>query len=184
MVRALREFEGWRCLWRVPASGLLYLAVPILFVGLAVSGAAISGNDFNVETAVIAAVVTVVGSTYVIPRLSRRQLHRKLIAERLWTWEKPNPATDVPVLIRELDVDEAKRVLRRAGFNPGPFMTKLGAPPDDARDLSVRFGVQEPEAHPQSASDEDRVRRVAEALSAVGIRARVAAVDVPGRDAP
>jgi hypothetical protein len=183
MVRTLREFEGWRSLWRVPVSGALFVAVPLGFVAVAVAAAAIAGDDFDFQTAIVAAVVAVIGSNYVIPRLARRQLHRKLVAERLWTWEKPNPGTHVRVLVRESDVDEAKRVLRRAGFNPGMLMTRLVSPPPDALDLDVQVGVEEPEAHPQSSSDDDRVRRMASALETAGLRARVAGIDVPRRAA-
>jgi len=182
MVRTLREFEGWRSLWwRLPASTLGFVAVPVLAIGAGVLAAAISGDDFGVGRAVVAAVVATVASTYIYPRLSRRQLHRAVIANRLWTWEKPNPSTQVQVLVREPDKDDAKRALRRAGFNPGVFMARLSTPPADAQDLSFRIGVEEPEAHPQSSSDEERVRRIAHALDAAGIRARVAGHDVPSR---
>jgi hypothetical protein len=182
MVRTLREFEGWRSLWwRIPASALAFIAVPVLAIGAGVLAAAISGDDFGVGRAVVAAVVATLASTYIHARLSRRQLHRTVVADPLWTWEKPNPATQVQVLVRECEVEDAKAVLRRTGFNPGVFMTRLSTPPADAQDLNVRVGVEEPEAHPQSSSDADRVRRMARALGDAGIRARVAGRDVPSR---
>jgi hypothetical protein len=179
MVRTLREFEGWRCLWRVPTSAALFVAVPLFLIGITVAATAIAGDSFDVDPALVAAIVGVGGSSYVYPRLARRELHRKLIADRLWTWEKPNPATHVQILLRDADVDDAKRRLRRAGFNPGTFMTRVGSPPSDAPELEVQVGVEEPEAHIQSSSDEDQVRRMADALDTARIRARVAGVDVP-----
>ena len=178
MVRTLREFEGWRCLWRVPVSALLFVAVPVLLVAVTFAGTAIAGSDFNATTALIAAAVTVGGSTYVLPRLTDRELHRKLIADRLWTWEEPNPSTTVSVLLREADVDEAKRALRNAGFNPGIYMTTLSMPPDDAPALNVRVNVEEPRAHPQSVSDDDRVTRIGNALRRAALTARVGGLEV------
>ena len=179
MIRTLREFEGWRCLWRVPASAALFAAVPLFLIGVSVGAMAIAGDDFDLDTGVVAAVVSVVGSTFLYPQLVRGQLHRRLIATRLATWESPNPATSVPLLIREPHIQAATHVLRRAGFNPGVTMLRLTATPTDARDLDVQLRVEEPAAHPQSSSDEDRVQRVAHALDVAGIRARVAGVDVP-----
>lgn len=179
MVRTLREFEGWRCLWRVPVSAALFIAVPVSLIAATVAAAAIAGDDFYLHTGIAAAIISVTGSAYLHPRLMRRQLHRKIIANRLWTWEQPNPETHVRILVREPDIDRAKRALRQAGFNPGPFMTPLGTTPADAPELNVQMGVEEPAAHLQSSSDEDRVRRMADALEGYRIRARIAGIDVP-----
>jgi hypothetical protein len=179
MVHTLCEFESWRCLWRLPVSVALFAAVPLFLIGVAVAAGAVAGDDFDLKTGIAAAVLGVGGSTYLYPRLARRQFHRKLIADRLWTWEKPNPSTHVRILLRENDVDEAKRVLRRAGFNPGIFMTHLASDVLDAPDLNIQVGIDEPEARPQSSSDKERVDRIAGALNASGIRARVAGIDVP-----
>lgn len=179
MVRVLYQFEGTRCLWRVPVSGVLFAAAPLLLVVVAVAAAAIAGDDFALLPGVVAAIVGVVGTSYVHPRMARREFHRKIVADRLWTWEKPNPATHLEILVRDGDVGEVQRVLRRAGFNPGAFVAPLGSPPADAPDVSVRVGVEEPQAHIQSASDTVRKDRIASTLDAVGLRARVAGLDVP-----
>lgn len=75
------------------------------------------------------------------------------------------------------------RTLRRAGFNPGVFMTRLGTAVPDAPDLNIRVGAEEPKAHPQSASCEDGARRIAAALDSAAIRARVGGIDLPRRAA-
>lgn len=177
MFARLRQFERWRCWWRLPIAGLLYAVVPLFFIGATVLAAFIAGNDFDLTTAIIAAVVAL-GATYILgPRLSRRQLHRRIIAGRLWRYEAPNPATSVEVLIREPDLDAARTALRRAKFNPRVYSAGVGSPPLDAANLNHRFGVEEPAAWPQSASDADRVQQIARVLGAAGIRARVDGID-------
>jgi hypothetical protein len=181
MVRALREFEGWRCLWRIPLAGLLLAAVPLALVAVIVGAAAIGGDGFDLLMRIFAAGVTVVGSTYLYPRFARQQLHVKLIANRLQTWEQANPHTYVEVLVRDTEIYRAKRTLRKAGFNPGHFLTRLGTTPPDAPDLNVKIGVEEPAMHKQSSSAEDRVGRIVGALDAAGVRARISGTDVPHR---
>lgn len=177
MFARLRQFERWRCWWRLPVAGLLYAVVPLFFIGATVLAAFIAGNDFDLTTAVIAAAVGL-GATYIVgPRLSRRQLHRRLVADRLWSYEAPNPATSVEVLIREPDLHAARTALRRAKFNPGVYSAGVGTPPLDAADLNHRFGVEEPAAWQQSASDAGRIQRIARVLGAAGIRARVDGID-------
>ncbi len=155
----------------------LFVGVPLFAIGTGVAAAAIGAGDFGVGKAVIAAVVATGATACVQPRLARRQFHRRVIVDRLWTWEKPNPATHVQILLRDDDRVDAIRVLRRAGFNPSAYAAHLGAavPPD----LEIRMGVDEPHAHPQSSSDEDRLQRIAYMLDAGGIPARVGGVDVP-----
>lgn len=178
MAARLRDFEGWRCLWRLPVAGILYAAVPLILLGATVAGAAIAGSEFNLRTAVVSAVVVLFGTGLVAPRLARRQLHRKIIAERLRSWQKPNPATEVQVLLPRANSEAARAALRRAGFNPGVYGLGLGSPPADAPDLDLKLAVQEPEAWPQSASDEDRTRRIVAVFRHAGLPARVGGVEV------
>ena len=178
MVARLREYEGRRCLWRLPVAGVLYAAVSLILVGVTVAGAAIAGSDFTLRTAVVSAVVVLVGTGLVAPRIARRRLHRKIIADRLWSWEKPNPATEVQVLMRRGDDEVARTALRRAGFNPGAYGLGLGSPPSDAADLDHKLAVHEPKAWPQSASDEDRTQRVVAVIKNAGLAARVGGIDV------
>lgn len=155
---------------------LLRLALEqMLPIAAAVLVALVTVNERIAEAAVSAAVALL------LSRLSRSMRERFAwhtpVSARLGTWEEPNPATYLEVLLREVDIAEAKRVLRRAGFNPGLYATHLGASVPDAPDLDFRMGVQEPAAHPQSAYDEDRICRIARALDAAGIRGRVAGID-------
>lgn len=176
MFRRLHQFEGLRCSWRLVVAGLLYVFVPLFFIAASVLAAYIAGNDFKLETAILAAVVVGV-SGIVGPRLARRRFHRQLIASRLWSYERPNPQTGVEVLVQRPDVEAAQSALRRARFNPSAYTARLGSPPSDAPDLNQKIGVTEPEAWPQSESDEDRTRRMVAALESAGIRARVGGVD-------
>lgn len=96
---------------------------------------------------------------------------------RLWTFEKPNPHTEVRVLLRSPDISAACTALRSARLNPGIYGVRLGSPPSDAPDLDYKISVHEPEAWRQSTSDTDRMRRVVEVLRNAGLRARVGAID-------
>jgi hypothetical protein len=58
---------------------------------------------------------------------------RGVIADRLWTWEKPNPRTEVHVLVASDDVSAARTALRRARFNPQVFGVRLGRRPKTRR---------------------------------------------------
>ncbi len=160
MVARFRQFEGWRCLWRLPVAALAYAIVPLTFIGATVLAAYIAGDNFGLAT-----------------RLARWQLHRKIIANRFWTFEKPNPATEVPTLLRSPDVVAARAALCRARFNPLVCSVSVGSPPSDAPDLDVKVAVHEPQAWTQSASDDDRTRRMVGVLERAGIRAHVGGVD-------
>ena len=177
MFARLQQFEQWRCWWRLPVAAFLYATVPLLSVVAVVLAAFIARGGFDLRTAVAAAVVVLVATSIVGPRLARRQFHRKVIADRLWRYERPNPATLAEVLIRAPDLEAARAALRSEKFNPGAHSASLGSPPPDAQDLNWRFGVCEPEAWPQSTSDEDRIRRIHAALGQAGILARVGGMD-------
>ena len=177
MVAKLREFEGWRCLWRFPVAVLAYVSPGLLFVGATVGAGFIARGRFDLVTAIIVALVA--GAAALAARhLARLRLYRKIVADRLWTFEKPNPSAEVPVLVRSRDIYAVKAALRRARFNPQDVGVSLGAPPADALALDYRIGVQEPAAWPQSRSDTDRVERIAAVLDAAGMESRVAGVDV------
>ena len=179
MVRVLREFDGARSLWRVPVAAVLYIAPAIVLLGSAVLASYVASGGWTAQTAVLSAVITLLSARVAQPRLSRWQLHRRIIAKRLRTWEEPNIATETPVLVRSRDFDAATSALRLAGFNPGSVAITLGSPPADAPELDTKLPVHEPSAWPQSASDDDRIQRIAHILRQGGIRARVASVDVP-----
>jgi hypothetical protein len=102
---------------------------------------------------------------------------RTPLESRLWTYEKPNPATEVQVILRSPDVRRARTVLRHARFNPAIYGVRLVRPPADAPDLEFKIAVHEPEAWPQSASDADRTQRIVRVLASAGIRGRANGVD-------
>jgi hypothetical protein len=176
MVEKLREFEGARSLWRVPVAGLLRAAVPLALIAATVLGAFIARDGFNAYTAILSAIIVLAGTKWLAPLLARRFPWRGVIADRLWTWEKPNPRTEVHVLVAAKDTSAARTALRRAGFNPQVFGVRVGVPPESAPDLDYRLGIHEPEAWPQSDSDHDRNRRILAALREAGIRAYVGGV--------
>lgn len=182
LVAQLRQFDGWRWLWRLPIAALAYALPALLFVGATVLAAYVAGDDFDLAKAILSAIVVVGPTAFLAPRLARRELHRKIITDRLWTFRKPNPATEVPVLLRSPDAEAARTALRRAKFNPHVDLN-LDRPPDDAPDLDLNIAVHEPEAWPQSTSDEDRTTRIAGTLERAEIRARVGGLDVfPARN--
>lgn len=81
------------------------------------------------------------------------------------------------MLLRSNDVVAARTALRHAKFNPAVYGLRLGTPPSNAPDLDYKIAVHEPEAWPQSMSDEDRIRRIADVLGTACIRARAGGVD-------
>lgn len=178
MVWLLREFEGWRCLWRVPAAAAAYAATWLLALGGAIAAIYI-GSDLKLYRVVIGAIVSL-GSTAAAGLVARRKPWRAIFARRLWTYEAASPRTRLEVLVRNEDSVGAYHVLRRSRFVP-LYGALLVVPPSDAPELNNRIGVQEPDAWMRSTSDEDRIRRIAAVFDAAGMRARVSGRDVvPG----
>jgi hypothetical protein len=137
----------------------------------------IAATGFEVWSAAVGSIVVGV-SGLAIRHLSGRRLWRKIVADRLWTFEKPNPATEVPVLVHSRDTPAAREALMRARFSPQFYGVRLGMPPEHAPDLNYKLAVHEPDAWPQSTSDDERTRRVAAVLEAAGIRAFVGGVEI------
>jgi hypothetical protein len=174
MIRLLWQFDGRRCIWRVLMAALAYSGVRLLpFVGT-IAGIYI-GSDLKLYHVALGAVVSV-GSGSLALGISRRVPWRALFERRLWTYEEPNPLGFVELLVREGDFTTAFRALRRARLTP-LYGASVGTPPDDAPDLTARVGVQEAQAWTRSASDDDRLWRIATVLAAAGLRARVASID-------
>lgn len=171
----LRAFEGTRCLWRAPAAVALLL-MPYVVAVLAV----IATGLMAVNGRVLGAVVTValgVGFERFGLRVRARFPWRAVVSRRLGSYERPNPLTEVTMLVRPEDAPAARAALRHAKFNPGVYSLVLSEPPLDATDLSCRIAVCEPEAWRQSASDLDRLQRMAAVMEGAGIRARVGRID-------
>jgi hypothetical protein len=152
------------------AAGIAYGATALLPIAGAVAGIYI-GADLTPVRVIVGAAVSV-GSVGLAARIARRAPWRTIVAHRLRSYEQPNPTSFVELLLAVDDAPSAYPVLRRAHFNP-TYEAPVGQPPDDAPDLTARIGVYEPEAWVRSTSDEDRLRRIATALAAADIRARV-----------
>lgn len=179
MVPTLLEFDGPKSLWRVPLAAATFLLVRGIPVAAAVVIALVTVSGRVLQpalAAVIALLFDALGKS-----LRARLPWRSPVANRLWTFEKPNPRTEVQVLVRSSDVDAARTALRRARFNPQIYGLRLGAPPPDAPDLNYKIAVHEPEAWPQSISDEDRTRRIRTVLSRAGICGRAGGIDTQPR---
>jgi hypothetical protein len=178
MVWLLREFEGHRCLWRIPTAAITY-ATPAILTLVGAVAAIYIGSDLKLYRVVLGAAVSL-GLTALAGLVARRRLWWSILAARLWSYEAPNPRATHEALIRDEDVTRAYHVLRRSKFVP-MYGARVGMPPPDATDLTTRIGVQEPAAWARSTSDEDRIRRIAAVFEATGMRARVAGRDVfPG----
>jgi putative flippase GtrA len=176
MVRVLAQFEGTRCLWRVPDAGVVFVLIRGLPIAAAMVIALVTVNGRTlqaVESAVIALAFDALAKT------ARARLPwRAIVANRLWTFEKPNPRTEVHILLRSRDVIAARTALRQPRLNPQPYGLQLGSPPPDAPHLNYRIAVQEPKAWTESSSDQNRVERIAGTLAQSGIEGRVGGIDV------
>lgn len=180
MLNRLREFEGSGCLWRGVAALLVFfatLALPVVGAICAALIAVVGITTGQVAQAAIGAVVTGVFGAGA-SRMKKRRPWRSVVADRLWTWEKPNPTHESQVLVEDPDMERAKTAIRCARLNPTTLSVRVGTPPEDAPSLTRRFSVCEPEAWMQSATDADRVRRIVDALTDARVRARVDGVDV------
>jgi hypothetical protein len=174
MVRLLRGFEGQASYPRIMAAGVAYVLIRVLPLVGAVGGIYV-GSDLKLANVVLGACLSL-GLASLSTFFSRSAPWRTIIANRVFTYEEPNPRTMVEFLIHDADFSVAYRALRRAHFIP-LYGASVGRPPEDATDLTARIGVQEPEAYLQSTSDDDRIMRIATVLGGVGIRARVASID-------
>jgi hypothetical protein len=165
-VRRLREYEGPRSLWRVPFAGFLW-ALPYLLPLAAFIVGAYATPD--VEVVLVAGVITVALGA-LAAMLAQRRPWRSIVSDRLETYLAPNPTAEVPVLVRNQDAE-------RAQLNPDASL-RIGRPPDDGPELTRQLRVVEPAAWMESASDEQRIVRIAGILQRAGLRARVAGRDV------
>lgn len=179
MAHALRDFDGVMSFWRVPVAMGTWLAIRGVPVAAAVVVALVTVHGRVAEAALSALIALILDSLGGAVRA--RLPWQFLVARRLWTFERPNPATEVSILVPCEDADGARRALRRASFNPQRFSLRLGSPPADRPELDLQLRVQEPAIWAQSRSDEHRIELLVRALEGAGIRARVAGVDCRAR---
>lgn len=174
-VRTLRQYEGNKSLWRVSAGAVLFVAAPVVPLAGAFASIYVGADLEAFHVALGVALATASSSAGEI--LRRRRDWWRLVADRLWSFERPNPATSVSVQIRESDRRAAEVALRGAHFHPAATLL-TGSVPPDAPDLTSQVRVEEPEAWGASSDDADRIDRIYAVLTATGVRARVGGRDV------
>jgi hypothetical protein len=180
-VETLCEFEGRRCLWRVPVAAATYLLARVIPFATAITLALITVKG-RVATAIVS-----VGIGLSFDALSGRVRQRfpwsAVVDNRLRTYEDPNVSTHVEILLPIEQAALVRAALRRAKLNPSQFSARIGSPISDAPDLTLRLGVQEPKDWAQSSSDAERIARIVAALrDAETVRARVNGTDVFPRE--
>jgi hypothetical protein len=79
-----------------------------------------------------------------VEKLRRKKLWRSIVADRLWTYEKSSVLGEVPIMVRQQDVEQEQLACGRS-INPG-ITSITGSVPEDAPDLTCRMAVQEPES--------------------------------------
>ncbi|WCB95690.1 hypothetical protein DSM104299_04439 [Baekduia alba] len=174
-VRSLREYEGNESVWRVIAGAVPFVAAPVVPLAGAFASIYVGADLKTFHVALGVVLATASSSAGEI--LRRRRDWWRLVADRLWSFERPNPATSVSVQIREADRPLAQVALRGAHFHPAATL-RTGATPLDAPDLTSQVRVEEPEAWDTSSDDANRIDRIYAVLTAAGVRARVGGRDV------
>jgi hypothetical protein len=176
MLNVLRQYEGWLCLWRVAAGGVLISSVPLLAIGGCIAGAYLA-RDLADPLRVGAGAVIAVGAGQLLSvYLWRRRPWDALIAKRLWSYERPDPPGDRNALIRTTDFSTATRVLRRAKLNPIGG-THVSAAVSRVPDLDLNLIVHRSARWHPPGSPELHIQ-IRECLRASKIRANVAGEDL------
>jgi hypothetical protein len=139
MVRLLRAFEGWRALPRLAIAGMTFGAIALLPVVGSVAGIYLGAP--HVFARIVLGVAVSVGFGSIAERITRHAPWRGVLESPLWTYEEPNPLGFVELLVQDKDFEHAYRVLRRAHFTP-QYGARVGSPPPDAPELTVRIGLQ------------------------------------------
>jgi hypothetical protein len=172
----LRQYEGWRCLWRAAFGVCLRVLTVLVPVVAAIASAYIVPGLHWPFSAALPAAVGLVGAD-LVRRMSRRRLWRVPLAGRLRSFLEPAPGdVGTVVLVRKDDFPSACLALRRAKLTPARSLL-VGVAPDDAPDLDTQIWVVRPprwHASERRAVDE-HVRHV---LGARGIRGRSGGRDV------
>jgi hypothetical protein len=172
----LREFEGWRCLWRVAAGGALLASVPLLAIGGFVAGVYVAGDLHSLGRVVLGAVIALGPGQLLSLYVWQRRPWDKLVAERLWTYEKPDGPGDLNAIIKPDDFLPAAKALRRAKLCPRGG-THMPTSPPGAEGLTLKLIVGRPVRWHPADAPELHVQ-IRDCLRAAQIRARVGREDI------
>jgi hypothetical protein len=171
----LRLHEGRRCLWRVVAGG----AVLLLLAGASVAGIAAGGylaGKLDRPLLVVLGAVIVLAVPALDSYFWRRQPWRRLVTDRLATYERNDGGVDLNATVRLADFLSASAALRRAKLYPEGG-TRMPQGPPDAPELVMKLRVGR-SAHWHGAGSPELIDQIGDALRVAGIRARVGGVDI------
>ena len=124
--------------------GAIWVAsVPLLAVGGFVAGAYLAGDLHRVLLVALGAVVAIGAGQFATAYVWPRRPWRRLVLDRLATYEQIDGALDLNTMIRSRDFEAACRALRAAKLNP-VSCTRVPRPPDDAPDLDLKLNIRRP----------------------------------------
>jgi hypothetical protein len=149
----LWQFEGWCCLWRVAVGVQMITLVPVLAIGGFIAGAYLAGDLGHPTQVALGAVVALGVGQLLSGYIWRNRPWRKLIEDRLSSYEHFDPPADVNAMIRRSDFVLASRALRRAKLNPvGGTHVPSAAP--GSQDLDLKLLVQRSaQWHPEGSPE-------------------------------
>jgi hypothetical protein len=176
MLGLLRQYEDWRCLWRVVAGGLLITLVPALAIGGFVAGAYLANDLHEPLRVAIGAIVALGPGQVAAAYIWRRRPWDTSIANRLWSYERRDPPGDLNAMIRRADFGLAARALRRAKLNPWGG-THVPSVVSGISDLDLKLIVYRSALWHPPGSPELHVQ-IRDCLRAAKIRANVAGEDL------
>jgi hypothetical protein len=104
MVDLQRQFEGWRCLWRVAVGGLLVTLVPALAIGGFVAGAYLANDLHDPLRVALGAIVALGPGQLTAAYIWRRRPWRTLLEDRLLSYEHFDPPPDLNAMIRTAEL--------------------------------------------------------------------------------